>query len=334
MIEGELKAGDADVFRMKFEPYSSGVIILNSPGGISQVGIDIGRAIRMRDFKTWVPSGSTCASACAMIWLGGRTRLVGERGRIGFHSVYRYENGVPVEVGSGNAVFGAYLSQLGLSEKAIRYLASTEPRSMAWLTPELADVLGISMAVFDPASPPTASRTTVPSIDRSVAPSQAPAPNLRFSSLEVRAREFVHALNYLISGPDQKFLPILNGLYAEEINYFGKSLPRDEVVAQITAFVARWPSRSYSSRPDKLKIICDDQILRCNIDGLVDFDARSFDRNQRSYGVATFEYVLEFKTGAKWPVIVKEGGKVMQRQIEAINQRPSPLSRGRDLSIQ
>lgn len=334
MIEGELKAGDADVFRMKFEPYSSGVIILNSPGGIAQVGIDIGRAIRMRDFKTWVPSGSSCASACGMIWLGGRTRFVGKSGRVGFHSVYRYENGARVEVGSGNAVFGAYLSQLGLSEKAIRYLASAEPRSMNWLTPELADVLGITMAIYEPESPSIVSRPSPPPADHSVSPAQAPTPSVQVSSLEAKSREFVNAINYLISGPDQKLLPILNGIYADQVDYFGKSLQRDEVVAQINAFVVRWPSRSYSSRPDKLKIICDDQILRCSAEGLVDFDARSFDRNQRSYGVATFEYLLEFKAGLKWPVIVKEGGKVMQRQFEAINQRLSPLPTGRDHSIQ
>lgn len=332
LIEGELKPEDIDIFRIKFEPYSKGIVVLNSPGGVSQVGIDIGRAIRMREFETWVPSGSTCASACAMIWLGGRTRLMGKTGRIGFHSVYRLENGVPVEAGSGNAVFGAYLSQLGLSEKAIRYLTSAEPRSMSWLTPALAEVLGISMAVYDPASPPIVSRTMPPSADRNGGP--APTPNARFSSLEARAREFVNALNYLISGPDHKFVPILNGLYAEEVNYFGKNLPRDEVVTQITAFVDRWPSRSYSSRPEKLKIICDDQILRCSAEGLVDFDARSFDRNQRSHGVATFEYLLEFKSGVKWPTIVKESGKVMQRQIEAINQRPLQTPSARDFSIQ
>jgi hypothetical protein len=322
IISGELKAADHEEFLIKAAPYSGGIVFLDSPGGISQAGIDIGRAVRMRNFITYVPSGSTCASACAMIWLGGSKRLVGKTGRVGFHSVYRIENGIPVEAGSGNAVYGAYLSQLGLSDKAIRYLSSANPASMSWLTPELADLLDIKMAVFEfpDDKPATASRSTP----------QEPKTTGRvpFDTLEKRAKDFVLALNVLISGSADKLTSVLPGLYSNEVAYFGKAISRDEVIGQISAFLSRWPTRAYSARPDSFKFDCNELINKCRVEGLLDFDARSFDRNQRSHGVATFEYLLEFRPNARWPIISAENGKVVSRQVEAINERsPSPQNK-------
>ena len=149
LIEGTITAADRELFLTKISPFSSGVVILNSDGGNAYAGIEIGKAIRMRGFKTWVPSGSSCASACAIAWLGGTTRLMGKTALIGFHSVYKFQDGAPVETGAGNAMYGAYLAQLGLSDRAIYYLSNAAPSSMNWLTPVEAENFGISLAVFD-----------------------------------------------------------------------------------------------------------------------------------------------------------------------------------------
>ena len=277
-IDGDLTPEDRENFLIKIAPFSGGMVVLNSRGGAAYAGIEIGKAIRMRGFTTWVPSGSFCASACAMAWLGGTRRLMGKNALIGFHSVYRLDNGRPVEASSGNALYGAYLSQLGLSDRAIMFLSDATPSSMNWLRPSEAESFGITLTVFDP-KPTTAE--TLPEAKNA-------------TSLEARSRDFIFALHSLVSGPTEKLLRIVNGLYSEEVLYYGKETSRDLVVSQISAFVTRWPIRTYTVQPASLAIHCDQRSAQCRATGLVDFDARSTQRKQWSHGIASFDYLLVF----------------------------------------
>ncbi|MGH6788779.1 MAG: hypothetical protein ACRECC_03760 [Pseudolabrys sp.] len=226
----------------------------------------------------------------------GRTAL------IGFHSVYVLKNGTPQENSSGNAIFGAYLSQLGLSDKAIFYLTAAPPESMNWLTPAQAEQVGISLRVFD---------------EDIKKPEQTPAPQVT-ESLEVRSRKFVVALSVLVSGPNEKLIPLLNGLYADQVNYYGKLVSRGEVASQIYKFAERWPLRVYATNPSSITVACDEHSSECRVQGLLDFDAKNVVRNQRSHGTATFDYVLAFRPGSRWPVIATEKGTVVNRQLEAL----------------
>ena len=307
ILNGDIAFQDTDRFLIKIAPYSKGLVILNSRGGSAYAGIQIGKAIRLRGFTTWVPSGSLCASACATAWLGGVRRLMGKSALIGFHAVYRKTANGPVEMSSGNALYGAYLSQLGLSDKAIMYLTAAAPTSMNWLTPAQAQSLGITLSIFDPKPK---SSVGSPGIDQS-------------ASLEARSRDFVIALNVLISGPTEKFLSILPGIYANQVSYFGKEISQAEVVSQIARFTARWPDRNYAVLPESLKVNCDQRIQQCDITGLINFDAKSVERNARSHGVATFDYDLAFRPNAKWPLIVSEGGKIVSRKVGALSQTPA-----------
>jgi len=59
-------------------------LLLESPGGMLFDGIELGVKVRRAGFRT--TARSTCASACALIFLGGTERmLVGSSARIGFH---------------------------------------------------------------------------------------------------------------------------------------------------------------------------------------------------------------------------------------------------------
>jgi hypothetical protein len=236
-VNGDITFEDREQFLLKISPFTGGVVIFNSRGGSAYAGIEIGKAIRLRNFATWVPSDSFCASACAIAWLGGTRRLMGSRALIGFHSVYVMDHNSPVETAPGNALFGAYLSQLGLSERAIVYLTSAPPESMNWLTPQQAEAVGISFRILDnDVSPP------------------APSPSPQISeSPDLRARNFVIAVNVLVSSPNEKYLPVLDGLYADTVMYFGKLTSRTDVINQIISFVQRWPKRVYAPNPSSVK---------------------------------------------------------------------------------
>ena len=86
-----------------------------------------------------------CASACALAWLGGIPRLMGANTHIGFHAAYNPRSGQ--EAGVANALVGAYLSQLGLPDKAVIYATQAPPNSMTWLTLPEARQVGIDVAL-------------------------------------------------------------------------------------------------------------------------------------------------------------------------------------------
>jgi hypothetical protein len=324
IVNGIIKYEDKQKFLNKISPFSGGVVVFNSRGGSAVAGMGIGLAIRMRGFATWVPSGSFCASACAIAWLGGTHRLMGKTALIGFHSVYKLENGKPVTSGVGNAVYGAYLSRLGLSDQAIVFLSNATPTSMNWLTPIEAQSFGIGLKVFDPKTKQAALVPGAPAASVPGAPAASVPGAPHAGNLESRSRTFVIALNVVISGPNERYLKAVNGLYADQVLYFGKERQHADVVSQLTKFVARWPIRSYVVRPQSLKVRCDAQTSKCDVSGLIDFDVKSPARKQRSQGVERVDYSLSFRPGVKLPVIVNESGRVVNGRVEALRTVTPP----------
>ncbi len=307
VVEGELLRDDSAQFRAKVSPFSKAIVVLRSDGGSLLAGIEIGRIIRLRNFITWVPSGVRCASACAAAWLGGSRRLMGKDALIGFHAAYRSRHGIPTESAPANAVLGAYLRDLGLSDRAIVYITSTSPLSMTWLSLSDAMQLGIEVSTFDP--------------DRkSASPNTSPQRQLNVvSQLERRSAEFIATLYRITSGPNSEAIAALNRLYADPVLYFGKRMSRGEVIAHVQRFIARWPVRRYVPKNDTFVIDCDESLLTCTIKGQVQFDAQSSERNERSTGLATFEYSLRFRSLEQTPEITVEGGTVLERSKKALS---------------
>jgi hypothetical protein len=165
LIRGELAFGDERKFVDVALARPNALVVLEGPGGNLTTGLEIGRAIRLKGFVTAVVSDSFCASACALAWLGGQTRLMGATARIGFHAAYRSgPDGSPVPASTGNALVGAYLNQLGLPTSAILYISEAPPEGMNWLSPGEARSHGIAAI-------------TVPdAVASQSAPAQNPAP--------------------------------------------------------------------------------------------------------------------------------------------------------------
>jgi hypothetical protein len=154
VIEGELVAGDEVAFAKASRSLDDAVVVFNSPGGDLTPGLEIGLAIRELGFDTLVPDGFECASACALAWLGGDTRAMGDDAYVGFHAAYIEVGRRAQETGAGNAVIGAYLHELGLSYDTIFFLTSSPPESMYWLTFDDAAELGIEVERLQMADAP------------------------------------------------------------------------------------------------------------------------------------------------------------------------------------
>jgi hypothetical protein len=147
-INGELTLADINVFRglaAAVPKTQRGIVSLSSPGGQVLAGIRIGELIRQRNFVTMVANKMTCTSSCAIAWLGGVPRISSTTANIGFHGAYEANSGDASSM--GNAVLGAYLSKLGLSELAIAYISYANPNEMQWLSADDAVKLGIALYI-------------------------------------------------------------------------------------------------------------------------------------------------------------------------------------------
>ena len=280
VIEGELDLADIDTFRTKTEPLPAGraTVEFASKGGSLLSGIRIGALIRAKKFTTVVPDGAQCASACALAWLGGTRRFVGEYASVGFHTAYIMKTGGMSESGPGNAILGAYLNQLGLSERAILYITHAAPTSMQWMSMEQATEYGITVAKLPP-----------PHV--SAEPADAGAAQQSEGSPERRAIEFVLALLARWSGPNAELLPVLNnGLYTDKVLYYGKSESRQTVLLTKRRFAGRWPQRAYTVRPTSLTATCSEAAATCRVKGTMSWKFQA--AKTTSHGVASFEYSI------------------------------------------
>jgi hypothetical protein len=146
-ITGTIEFGDQDEFLRKIAPLTSATVSFSSDGGSLIAGLQIGETIRMKNFSTLVVDHASCASACALAWLGGTRRFMGPQAQIGFHAAY---DGESLQItSSGNALVGAYLNKLGLPYSAVAYLTSASPNSVTWLSKPDAERLGIEVATFN-----------------------------------------------------------------------------------------------------------------------------------------------------------------------------------------
>jgi hypothetical protein len=135
---------------------------------------------------------------------------------------------------------------------------------------------------------------------------------------------FLDALYRATSSSDNDAMTAANDNYADQVNYFGKPYTHDQIMAELQNFDNRWPMRLYQMEQGSLQIDCNEQSLTCTASGLLDFDCRSLPRNQRSWGVATFSYVLQFESSTMPPKIIQEVGDVKVRNLEPFSY-PAPL---------
>lgn len=177
-VSGQFESGDdRKLSRALLESHGQAVVLFESPGGSLLAGLAMGRAIRIQGAHTAVDDGAACASACGLAWLGGVRRVMGQSAKVGFHAAYYVDDqGRAIETGQGNALIGAYLNQLGLSEKAVLYITQAAPAEMTWLSFGDAEELGIPVRPLGGAPAPVPAAAPPPAAVPAVPPQAAPSP--------------------------------------------------------------------------------------------------------------------------------------------------------------
>lgn len=127
------------------ERISRAVVILNSPGGSLVTAMQLGRAVRAREFDTRVgrraadmvhATAGTCHSACPFILAGGVGRTLEQGSQIGLH---RAENRVPVSDAIGfqrvvEAQIAGYLIEMGARAEIAGIMSATAHEQIRNLT--------------------------------------------------------------------------------------------------------------------------------------------------------------------------------------------------------
>jgi hypothetical protein len=77
-IGGTIEPDENDDFARRAVGLHNPLVVLSGPGGNAAAGIKIGRFVRLHGWDTLVPEGQSCMSACALAWLGGTRRYMGQ----------------------------------------------------------------------------------------------------------------------------------------------------------------------------------------------------------------------------------------------------------------
>jgi hypothetical protein len=131
VMTGMIGPGAYKKFRRTLDRSRAEVVILDGPGGVLGEAILIAEEVRRRGLKTAVAANGRCASACAIVFLAGRTKSMGDGAAVGLHSA-SFEDGRADPLATG--IMAGYLSQLGVPASTLRRMASTAPSDIRWLS--------------------------------------------------------------------------------------------------------------------------------------------------------------------------------------------------------
>ena len=162
VVSGTIGPAAASWFRDRLDEAHLAVgdaVLLSSPGGNLDQGMIMGEIIRSRGLVTAVgvtdPSGrvrsSYCASACVLVFAGGKIRYGIEGSRLGVH---RFVTTAPVRdpVADTQRVAGivlGYMTKMGVSSTIVEAMSQT--RDIRWLDIREASAMNL---ITDPLGSP------------------------------------------------------------------------------------------------------------------------------------------------------------------------------------
>ena len=314
-VQGDFATDDGARFEQVLAATrDAAVVVLESNGGRLIGGLDVGAAIRNHQLPTLVVDGATCASACAAAWLGGTRRYVGASARVGFHSAYTKDwRNNPTESRGGNALLGAYLNRMGLSDRAVVFITEAAPARISWLTMDSAKALGIDVLAYNTAmampGPPRngATTTTVAIVTAASVPSDGPS-NMEQAAYRLPFVYFAQSGEIPVLALDY-----FTNVYADEVTVNGILIPRAEVLERKRKLSTLWPEQAFTVRPDSVRVQCDQQNQGCQVTGIVDWEWSNWGRGTRSSGRSQFSF----------QVVIASDGAVIYGELESVLSRQS-----------
>jgi hypothetical protein len=140
LVTGVIGPGSYEEFRAAVARSTPELVVIDGPGGVLGEALLIGEEVRRRHLSTLVSSHRSCASACAVVFLSGRTRYVGDGAVVGLHSASFADGRADPEA---TAVMADYLREVGVPSATLRRMSHTAPSDIRWLTAAEKKAMGI-----------------------------------------------------------------------------------------------------------------------------------------------------------------------------------------------
>jgi hypothetical protein len=140
LVSGVIGPGSYDEFLAAVSRGSPELVVLDGPGGILGEALLIGEEVRRRNLSTMVGPNRSCASACAVVFLSGRTKYMANGASVGLHSASFADGRADPEA---TAVMAAYLRGMGVPNATLKRMSRTAPDDIRWLTKSEMRALGI-----------------------------------------------------------------------------------------------------------------------------------------------------------------------------------------------
>jgi hypothetical protein len=194
--------------------------------------------------------------------------------QVGFHAVYTDNAGQAIVSSAGNALVGAYLSQLSLPSAAIIYITEAPPEGIQWLTFVDAQHYGIDVQPYD------------------LKPDLETTPDASVSVLISSIRKEVDGFMSATNRANDVSLSYLNRKYRDQVQYFGKLVTKQSVLNEKEAFFEKWPARNYSIRPGSVSVLCKSS-SECAAEGVLDWEISGSILSSRGSATFSLLWILE-----------------------------------------
>jgi hypothetical protein len=135
---------------------------------------------------------------------------------------------------------------------------------------------------------------------------EAPVAQPSFTPEEAAVARYLRYLEDW-SLPNDAALAAMEASYFAELDFYGTTILRENVIAEKRAFAERWPVRRYTAQPEGMEIRC--IVSGCLVAAFVNWEAYSPERNESASGVAWYGLAFDVETG----LIILEDGKSKKR---------------------
>ncbi|WP_275782648.1 hypothetical protein [Pararhizobium gei] len=314
LLKGRFTSSDdPQVLAREVAASGAKVVTFDSPGGNIVSAMAFGRLIRSLGLSTFQLRAAECASACTLTFVGGTTRQA-EPGAIGVHQssfssdANLNSHDAVTAVQSMTADIMTYLIEMGVDPKLLqlslsvpsddmRYLTASEMRGFRVTSGSTEDLSGrLATAMPSPSKLPEAYS---PPEKKTVVPDTAPM------TTEQKALAFAVAYHDAWSSGNATALQFMERAYGSVVEFYGKPIPKADVVEDKRKFARRWPTRAYSLKHGSERASC---ATTCQITGVVEWYAKRDFEDRTSSGAAQFTMTWDPTTAT----ITSETGKVLE----------------------
>jgi hypothetical protein len=140
--------------------------------------------------------------------------------------------------------------------------------------------------------------------------------------LEASARETALAYYAALTGGAGGGLPGLASRLGTQVDFYGNSMSRNDLLSLQAGYMQQWPDRGYTVRPQGLMAACSGATRSCAVSGLVDYVLRSEARNAFVSGTDSFSLAMAVAGDA--PVITGISSTALSRRAGKLHGGRSP----------